>query len=476
MNRKTIKNYIYTLVYQIVVAITPILTIPYKSRVFFPESIGIYSYVFSVLSYLLMIGSIGITLYGQREIAYVKNDEEKRSKTLIELIVLKSIILTFVSVFFYLIIGIKSIYKIYYLILIPDLVFNIIDTTWFYQGIEEFKKISIINIITRILNVICIFLFIKNDSDLIKYVLITVIFDIFPFIIMILSLKKYIIKVKKIEILKHLKPCLILFIPQICIQIYTVCDKIMLGYLQNNIGEVGYYEYTDKIVQIILKLISSLTIVILPTISYAYKNKDNDKIKKYINESTNIIIFLALPLIFGILGISNNFVEVFFGQEYLKISQLLKIIIFSVLPIGLTGIIEQYLISTKQEKKFTIIIFIGMVINVILNLILIKTYKSIGVSIATIITEFIILIIEIPIFKKFINTKETINYFFRYSIYSIIMVIIIEYIGTLNKTWIGLIIQITTGMMLYLFILTITKDKIFNNFISKIKNKHIYTK
>ena len=474
MNKKIAKNYIYNLIYQLVLALSPLIVLPYKTKVLMPDSIGIYSYVFSVLSYIIILGSLGIRLYGKREIAFVKENKYERSKVLYELAIIKLITFTLISLLFYLFIGFKSVYKIYYLIISVEIFFNIFDITWFYQGIEEFKKISIINIITRILNIISIFLFVKTDSDLIKYIIITVIFDVMPLIILLLLSKKYIekIKLKELKIIKHIKPCIILFIPQICIQIYAVCDKIMLGNLQSNISEVGYYEYSHKIILIVGQIISSLAIVMSPIISEEYIKNNKEKIKKYMDESINISAFLAIPLTAGLIGVSSNLVNVIFGINYLKTHVLILILSIPIIPISITTIIgEQYLVSTKQEKKFTKYIITGTIINIIMNFILIPKYASIGASISTTITEIVILIIEIPIIKKVLNIKKFLKSFMKYLICSIVMLIIVDLIGKIGSNFFILIIQVLTGVIVYMILLIITNDKNIYNILKKLKKE-----
>ena len=66
MKNSIIKNYIYNLLYQILVIILPIITTPYLARTIGPEGTGIYSYTISIVTYFILFGSLGIALYGQR--------------------------------------------------------------------------------------------------------------------------------------------------------------------------------------------------------------------------------------------------------------------------------------------------------------------------------------------------------------------------------------------------------------------------
>jgi len=466
---KIMKNYIYTALYQLIIIINPIITMPYKARILGPYNIGIYSYVISVYQYLLLFSAIGINIYGRREIAYVKDDKSKTSKLLYELIILKLILSISTILIFYLTFGLNSIYLIYYLIFIPDLIFNIFDLTWFYQGLEQFKKISIINVISKTINIFFIFIFIKTEKDLINYFIITVIFDIIPILIYVITIKNFIkrVELKTLKIFKHLKICLLLFIPQLLIQIYTVLNKILLGNMITDISEVGYYDYSYRIISIAINIISAMSLVMIPIISKEYKNKKDKQIKKYMNNTIRFILIISIPLTLGLIGISDNLVYIIFGKNYLSMANLIKILSFIIVPIGITTMIgQQYLIPTKQEKKFTIYIFIGTIINVLLNLILIPKFSSIGTSISTLITELAILLIEIPIIKKVIN-KNIIKSILKYTLSSIIMFIIVYLIGLTNQTPLILIIQIIVGITTYMLFLIITKD----DFLKELKSR-----
>lgn len=461
-DNKIISNYIYTVLYQLVIILGPLITIPYKSRILGPNNMGIYNYVLSVYSLLLMSGTLGINIYGRREVAYVKDDKYKRSKILYELIILKfiTIILTIIAFAFFVKSQIN--YINFYLIMLLDILFNIFDFTWFYQGIEQLKKISLVNIIIKILNVVCTFIFIKSSDDLINYFILTLITDISIIIILWSSIRAHIqkVKIKELKVFKHLKNCIILFIPQVFINIYTVCDKIMLGNLSSSIAEVGFYENSNKIVRISLTIISAIIMVMVPIISNEFKNKNKENIKHYMNRSAEFVLFLGIPLTIGIIGIAKNLVLILFGEQYVQMIKIIRNMALMIIPIGLTSIIgEQYLISTKQEKRFTIYIAIGAITNIILNIILIPKYLALGTAIATVITEWIVLIIELPVIQKVINLKHIIWKFIKYLFCSLLMLIIITFIGSIGTGFGILFCQIIIGIAVYGTILLILHDK-----------------
>ena len=473
MNKKTITDYFYTIIYQISLVVIPILLMPYKAQVLGPKNIGIYGFVFANYQYLAFISALGINWYGRREIAIIRDDKVKTTKLLYELIILRFIVTIISAIIFYLIIGINSKYSFYYLLLIPNILFSIIDLSWFYQGLENYKKISIINTTSNILVAIAILIFVNDKNDLINYFIVSIIFNILPFIFIALGTRKYLTKInlKELKVFKHLKYCLLIFIPQIFVHIYTVFDKVMIG-IFCKVENVGFYDYSEKIVVIALSVVSALSLLIIPKVSRNHSKKNSKKNKEYIEKTITFGIMLGIPLMLGIIATSSNIVNIFFGKDYLKMINLIKILSFSILPIIITSIIgEGYLISTKQEKKFTIIIFIGAVTNILLNYILLKRIDVYGAAIATIITEALVLVIELPIILKLVENKQLIKKLIKYTIFGIIMYLGVYLIGKIGTNIYILIGQIVTGMLLYLITLLITKDEYLYMVINKLKEK-----
>ena len=171
------KNYIYNLIYQILLVVAPLIVTPYVSRVLQPTGIGIQSYSASIVSYFTLVAVLGTATFGQKAIGTLQTEAEARSRQFWEIFLVR-LITTVVSALFYI---------LYVFVLVPDnaivaLIFGIqllgtiVDISWFFQGMEEFGKISLSSIFFRIANIVCIFLFVKTADDLNLYVFFSVIF------------------------------------------------------------------------------------------------------------------------------------------------------------------------------------------------------------------------------------------------------------------------------------------------------------
>ncbi len=474
MEKKSIsKNYIYNLAYQVLLIFLPLITTPYVSRVLGAENIGIYGYTLSIVTYFVLFGALGISMYAQREIAYVQNDIQKRSKIFWEIVIFRFITMT-ISIIIYYIFFIKSSkYQLYYLIFTIELISTCFDISWFFQGLEEFKKTVLRNIVVKLVSFACILLFVKTENDLAIYILIYVLSNIIGNLSLWLYLPKYIQKIKlnSLEILRHLKPTLWLFIPQIAMQIYTVMDKTMIGNIIVDKSEVGYYEQAQKIIKLCITIVTSLGIVMVPRMANTFANGDKEKLKEYMCNSFRFVYFLAFPIMIGLICISSKFVPIFFGEGYERVSILIRIISPVILFIGISNIIgTQYLLPTKQQKSFTISVTAGAIINFILNIFLIRNIGAIGASIATVIAEGVVTLFQGYSIRKEFKIKEFImlgkNSLIS-SIGMIIPVVLIAYF--IKQPMISLISQVSVGFIVYIGFLYILKDETIVSILKKIK-------
>lgn len=235
------KNYIYNLSYQILLLITPFITTPYVSRVLCADGIGTVSYTDSVVSYFVLFATMGVTTYGQREISYVQKSVEDRSVVFWNTKLLEFCTAGILMVA-YTIFAFQQDNTTLYLIYGFNIVAVFFDVTWFFQGMEEFGKIVLRNVIFKVISIVYIFAVVKSKDDLILYVIGITVFAVISNISLWFYLPKYINKVdvRLIHPFQNIGTVISLFIPTIAIQIYTVLDKTMIGVITKNEFENGY--------------------------------------------------------------------------------------------------------------------------------------------------------------------------------------------------------------------------------------------
>lgn len=473
------KNYTYNVIYQIVSVLIPFITVPYVSRVLGAQGIGINAYTGSIVQYFALFGSLGIGLYAGRSVAYKRDDKGELSKTFWSIFILQATLcsIAFILYLLFVLLFIEK-YKLIQIIQSLNLLSIAVDISWLFVGIEDFKKLIIRSIFFRILGVVCIFMFINVPSDLWKYIVISSVSIFLGQIVMWAYLKSivYKVRVRFNDVIMHLKPSLQLFIPQIAIQVYLVVNRTMLGIMSSN-QEVGLYENADKIIKISLATITAIGGVMLPRISNSFARGDNEKIDYYLHTIFNFVSYLAIPFMFGIIGISGRFVPWFLGNEFAKCSILLIILSPIVIAIAWSNVMGmQYMIPTGRTNQFTISVIVGAVINLSLNLVLIKNFHSIGTAIATVLAEIAVTAMQIYFLRDTIKISTLYPNIIKYCFSSLLMFVPVMLIGyffeaTLKTTF----TQIVTGSITYISVLFLLKSDINNFIFSKLFSK-IYKK
>lgn len=478
-NGKSIKrNYIYNLLYEVVLIITPFITTPYISRVLGADGVGVYSFTYSIVTYFILVAGLGTTKYGQREVSYHQGDIEERSIAFwnTEIIRISTTLLMLICylVFAYFQKENRVIYFIHSFYLLNVL----LDITWFFQGMEEFGKIVGRNIIFRILTVIAIFLFVRDSDDVAIYTLclsgLTALasFSLWPF------LKGRIKKPdwKKLTIIRALKTTLTFFIPTIAIQVYTYLDKTMIGVITGSSFQNGYYEQAHKIVAMALTVITSIGTVMIPRMGHLYASGRFEEIKNYLAKSFRFVWMLSIPMCLGIIAVSENFVPWFFGNGYDAVVPILKIFSLLVIVLGLNNIMGlQYLIPTGKQNTYTFCVIAGALVNLLCNLLLIPRYGAIGATVASVFAEICIAGIEFYIIRKEISFGFVARSAIKYFISGIVMFVIILLISKkLNPNIINTAIIALSGVIIYSGMLFALRDEFFiGNMKSLLLKLHI---
>lgn len=467
------KNYIYNLVYQIIAIILPIITTPYLSRVLGANGIGIYSYTLSIVTYFILLGALGTNMYAQREMACYQDDIEGRSKTFKELFYIRFFSFSITAIVFFFCFCISNEYDIYYRILLLEIFANMIDITWFYQGMENFKKVVIKNLLIKGISIFSIFLFIKSENDVWIYVLIYVLSNLIGNLSLWLDLKNYLVKVKKLNLKKHFKPMLSLIVPQIAMSIYNVLDKTMIGLLAKNISEVGYYEQSQKITRLAITIVTALGTVMIPRISNVNSKGDKKKLINYIYNSFNLVWFLSVPITFGLISIADNFVPWFFGKGFEKVALLIKMCSPIAIFIGLANVMgQQYLVSTRKQSQYTYAVVASAIVNFIGNLILIPKYAAIGATISSVFAELVGVCVEIYFIRNVINIKYAFLLSKKYFAAAIIMFVGLMSINScFPASMISTAILVIIGGTLYILALIILKDSFVITTLEKVIDK-----
>lgn len=451
---KVVKNFLYNISYQLLTIILPLITVPYVSNILGAEGIGDYAFTFANTQYFVLFGMIGITLYGNRQIAYVRDDKEKLKNNFYSIYSLQ-LITTLISLVMFLVFSIvlnKGMYRILYLAQGLNILAAIFDISWLFMGLEEFKKTVIRNTIVKLASLASIFLFVKTNEDLYIYIIILGASSVIGNLTFWMHIPKMIglknIKVNNLKI--HLRASFALFIPQIAIQVYVLLDRTILGILTDNI-QVGYYENSQKLIKIALTIATAVGTVMMPKIANTVAKGDMEKVKFYIKNSFFFVSGISIPLTFGLMAVAPKLSTWFFTDKFKGIETLIIITSVIIIIISWSNVIgTQLLVPLNKTKEFTISVTAGAIVNLILNLVIIKKFGAVGACISTVVAEGIVTATQFYYVRKFLNISELIKPILSFIPPAVLMYIGVVGIGNYMKSNIfTTIIQGSIGVVIY---------------------------
>ena len=480
------KNLGYQTVYQILNTALPLITSPYLARVLGATKLGVFSYTQSIAGYFVLLAALGTVNYGTRTIAAIKSNKTEMSKAFFEIYsfqILTSLLSILVYVAYIVLVCKENI-----LVALLQgflIVGSLIDINWLFFGVENFKVTVTRNMVIRVTTVVLILLLVKSPNDLWIYTLImsagtvlsnAVLFYFVPKVVDVSAIKK--VNVEGIK--KHIKPNLVLFIPLLAMSVYHIMDKTMLGAL-STYEQTGFYYNADKVINIPIGIITGVGTVMLPRATAMIESGKSNESDKMFNFTVEMIVAVSAAMAFGIAAISNEFTPFFFGKGYDECAMLI-IVLSPVLIIKAMSQTSrmQYLIPNHKEKIFIQAVFVGAVVNLIINWRLIPSMGAMGAVIGTLIAEFVTCLWQYVGMAKYIRCGKTILKSFAYLMFGFVMFGIVRLTSSVIASAIPLrlitiIAEIAIGGTIYICLCiafwVMTKNAIMESVIHRIR-KH----
>ena len=452
MDTKLGKNLLVSISYNLLTMIVPFITAPYLGRVLGAENVGIYTYVHSVAAYFVMFGMLGLRNYGNRTIARNRDDFELRSKAFSELYSLQLITAgtACAGYIVYLIVFCK-IHRLMALIVGLYVLMSVFSVGWFLEGMEMFSTMAIRTMFIKLVNLISVFVFVRDKDDVAVYCLIMSALFLASELLLWPSVLKRVkfrrCKWKDIKV--HFKPTLLLFVPAIAVSIYQTMDKIMIGAIASE-TELAYYEYADKIIQIPALVFTAIGSVMLSKMSYVYHN-EKEKAEKTIGSSMDLTFLVSTSCMFGVLAIADELVLIYYGIDFVKSGPIMMALVPTIIMYGWANVLRmQYIIPNNLDMVYIKSAFAGAGINLIFNLIFIPKFAALGAAIGTIAAQLTVALFFTFSVRRCLPFKKYIKNNLVLWLIGLGMFIAIKAVQLLHTTSVVyLIVDVLVGVVVY---------------------------
>lgn len=465
------KNSAFNALYTILNFLFPLVTSVYVSRVLLPEGVGKVAYAQSIVSYFVTLASLGLPNYGLREIARVKENQEKKNKLFTELLIINSIS-TSTSLIAYVLL----------LFMVPSmhaqmplftacgfLIFlNYFNIDWFYQGEEEYVYIVCRSIAIKVLSIAALLLFVKQQSDYVLYACISSMALGGNYVLNVINSRKYVrLSFSEIDIRPHLKPIIIMAAGVLLASIYSKIDATMLGIMSGD-RATGLYTNGVKIVEMIVTTSTAITAVFMPRLSYYFVNNRNE-FTKLIKKGTGVLSFVTFPLAIGLFVVASKAVLLLFGSEFSGSASIIRVLCILIVIKGFGNLLcFQLVMCTGNEKERIPASFFGSLSNVVLNAFLIPTFAGVGAAVASVVAEAIVNGYQLFKMKQILNIRFDKDTLWKSVLSALIMGVVCWSVGKIELSLVlSIVVTVVSGVTAYIIMNVILKNRMLVDMIRK---------
>lgn len=455
----------------------PIISFSYASRVVGAEGIGVYSFAQSIISYMLLIASIGVTNYAIREGAKIKDDSNTLNDFCNEVF---SINLTFTALSYIVLIVLMlswtRLHEYRYAILIQStaIIITTIGADWVNTIFEDYRYLTIRYIVIQFIALISMVFFVKSPKNLYVYIVICTLSSVGGNLLNIIYIRRYVHLrfTLKMNFSKHIIPLLILFFNSVASVIYLNSDITMLRIFTND-KEVGIYTVSTKVYSVLKTLINGVTYVTVPRFSYYLGKGLKEDYSKHFYKLFDALIIITFPAAVGMFMLSGNILQIFAGHGYESGASVIQILSIA-FPFAVGSCLFSYavLIPNSFEKYFMVSTIIAAATNIVLNIILIPVMGMNGAALTTLLAEIIVYIISSHYSNKCIQRKIQWRKYGSVLIGSALVLItcyLISFIQ-LSEIW-TVVFSVVGSCVVYLAVMLVCKVPEINEIIQIIQKR-----
>ena len=459
-----------------IVAVCPLIIFPYVSRILGDEGVGEVQFVQSIATYFQLFATFGITSYGIREGAKVRDNKEKLGKLVSELFIINcfTTLLSLLIYSFTFSLPKLADYRALLIVFAAYIVFYGMNLDWFFNVTEEYSYITIRTTIFQLLAVTIMFLIVRERKDVIGYALVLVFPYIGTFFANLFGIKKEIrlFREYQLEVLRHIPGLILLFSIIASSSIYSLLDTTMLGFMKGD-SAVGQYSAASKLTRLIVQLTGALCTVFVPRLSYYLGSKQKKLYQELAVQSSNIISIVAIPCSIGLLVFSEQAILIYSGKEFIDANIAMKILAINLFFSAIDSFLGwQILVPNNKDKTLFIATLIGAAVNAILNYACIPVWGINGAAFATLLAELAVFFICVFSARAFIRLSPIFIHCLKCIVASLPIFLIGWGLGKMDfSAVVNLLIAVPVSGIFYLLILGGTKEQIVIEIFELIRKK-----
>jgi len=459
--------------------IFPLITFPYTSRILGPVGTGNVGFATSLVSYFVLLGSIGIPLYGIREVARIREDRKALAVLVQELLVLHAGATLFSFLAFLCLIAFNGKVKaesILFLVASASIPLSLLSMEWLYQGLEEYVYMTVRSICFSAVSVVALFLFVHHRSDYVVVAGISVVASLGSSVLNFWNARRHVFvrPQQRWDFRRHLKPLAAVYALNFITSIYLNLDSVMLGFL-SSAESVGYYSSALKLTKMLLAVVVSSGSVLLPRLSWFLASGKRDEFDRMLRKSLGIVLLLCLPITIALMLLSREILLVFAGEQYLPAARCLIVTAPIILFIGLTNVFGiQILYPMGKDKDVVLSVGAGAVVALVLNALLIPRIAHMGAAWGILVAECVVLAVQFAQVRRAYEIAWPWASAWKCALATLGMGLLLLSVRSVvpeTSAWLRLLLDVPLGASIYFFVLVVLKEEFVREILASLKGR-----
>lgn len=233
----------------------------------------------------------------------------------------------------------------------------------------------------------------------------------------------------------------------------------------DSLTAAGFYDYSDKLIKLVLALVTATGTVMLPHIANLFMKQQLERVKQYLYMSFDFVLAIAIPMALGVAAVATTLAPLFFGRAFGAVDRLLMIEAPVIILIGMSNVLgQQFLLPTKQTKTYTISVTIGALVNIACNIPLIWFWGVAGAMCATLISEVCVTGYQLVVTRHTLATRQLFTGSLKYVLAGVVMFVVVYALNiSMTASYLNLALQIGIGALIYAGLLFLLQPPILTN-------------
>ena len=402
MSSKVMKNTFMLMLLSIAKFILPLVTLPYLTRVLTLDCYGTVAYVKSVMSYFQIIVDFGFVLSGTKKIVKYLDNQEQLNKTVGNVLMAKLLIAVIAFIFLFPIAIFIPLLRenfVYTILSYVPVFLSIFLLDYVFMGLEKMELITIRFVVMKVISTALVFIFVKNDSDILLMPIMDIISSIIAIVLVYVQLSKNNIKIKfeKFKnVLAEIKDSSIYFVSNLASTSFNVLYTVIIG-LYFSPSDIAFWTVSLQVISLVQTFYNPISDSIYPEM---LRTKNMKLIKKSFKIYIPIIIFISICAYF----LSDFGMTIIGGETYTAATPIFRLLI-PVWPISFVSILMGWptlgAIGKSKETSLTTVISIIFQIIMIALLIWADKFNLITIAILRVITEIVLALTRTLFYLRF---------------------------------------------------------------------------